>query len=208
MIASLRGLLQSIGADSAVIDVNGVGYLVQVSARTASFLRDSQRALNVAVAAAPAPVFLFVETQVREDAITLFGFATEAERDWFRRLFAVQGVGGKVALSLLGALAPDELTRAITLEDRATVSRANGVGPRLATRIITELRGKELPSADSAVPLTTVTQGAAADALSALANLGFRPPEAARAVAAAQAEVGEAAAVGDLIRVALKKAAR
>ncbi|MBS3962687.1 MAG: Holliday junction branch migration protein RuvA, partial [Sandarakinorhabdus sp.] len=130
MIASLKGIAQAIGADHAVIEVGGVGYLVQASGRTLGQI------------GAGAAIFLLVETQVREDAITLFGFGTPAERDWFRLLVSVQGVGGKVALAILGALAPEELSRAITFEDKAMIARAQGVGPRLAARITTELKGK------------------------------------------------------------------
>jgi Holliday junction DNA helicase RuvA len=198
MIASLTGTVQEIGQDHAVLDVAGVGYLVQASART------------LATLAPAATVFLRVETQVREDAITLFAFATDAERALFRLLSTVQGVGGKVALALLSTLAPEELARAITLDDKAMIARAPGVGPRLAARIATELKGKSLPGpgaslAPSAAPSP---RSAAAEAISALENLGFRAPEAARAVAQAEDEAGADLPTATLIREALKRATR
>lgn len=200
MIASLKGLVQQVGADHAVIEVGGVGYLVQASARTLAGLGLGEAA------------FLLVETQVREEAITLFGFASPAERDWFRLLTGVQGVGGRVALSLLSTLAPDELTRAITHEDKAMVARAPGVGPRLAARIVTELKGKAAPGAGSALgPLPATLPApatAAAEALSALENLGFRAAEASRAVAEAERDLGAGLPVASLIREALKRASR
>lgn len=200
MIASLKGLVEMIGQDHAVIDVQGVGYLVQASSRTLSMLAPGEAR------------HLLVDTQVREDAITLYGFAQPAEREWFRLLTSVQGVGGKVALNILGALAPDELARAITLEDKAMIARAQGVGPRLAARIITELKGKPAPAgaimgsgpADAAAP----SAGPEADAASALENLGFRPAEAARAVAEAVRDLGGTPPVERLIREALKRATR
>jgi Holliday junction DNA helicase RuvA len=197
MIARLTGILAESGADHAVIDVAGVGYLVQASARTLS-----------AIGAAGGQVTLFTEMQVREDAITLFGFGSAGERDWFRLLTSVQGVGGRVALAILSALAPDELTRAIASGDKVMIARANGVGPKLAQRIAMELKDKvggiDLGPAGTAVP----KGGAADDALSALANLGFRPAEANAAVAAAVAELGEGASLDALVRLALRKAAK
>lgn len=198
MIASLKGIAQLVGLDHAVIEVNGVGYLVQASSRTLGSMEPGTG------------VFLLVETQVREDAITLFGFAHATERDWFRLLTSVQGVGGKVALAILGALSADELSRAITLEDKAMIARANGVGPRLAVRITTELKGKAAPGLGSALaPAVSAPAPAtpAADAISALENLGFRTPEAMRAVAEAQRDLGELP-IPALIREALKRASR
>ena len=199
MIARLRGLLDSSSADACVIDVNGVGYLVSASAKTLGNL-----------GGVGAAVVLHIETQVREDAIQLFGFVTESERDSFRLLTTVQGVGGRVALAILSVLGPDELVHAIAAGDTASISRANGVGPKLAARIANELKGKfGAVALGSATPLSTSSaKGAVADALSALAGLGFRPMDASRAVAEAQAELGDAASVGELIRVALKKSAR
>jgi Holliday junction DNA helicase RuvA len=196
-------VLASAAADAAVIDVNGVGYLVSASARTLS-----------AIGPIGAAVVLHVDTQVREDAIQLFGFVTEDERDWFRLLQTVQGVGGRVALAILSVLPPADLQAAIAMKDTASVARANGVGPKLAARIVNELKDKAGSIALSAgvgVPVfaaaASAADGATRDALSALANLGFRPAEASRAVAEAQAELGDGAAFGDLVRIALKKSA-
>lgn len=200
MIARLSGVLVSAGADSAVIDVNGVGYLISASARTLA-----------ALGPLGSPVVAHVETQVREDAIQLFGFASEDERDWFRLLTTVQGVGGRVALAILSVMPPADIQAAIAMKDTASVARANGVGPKLAARIVNELKDKagsiatgvgvSVPAFVAASP----ADSAARDALSALANLGFRPAEAGRAVAEAQAELGADAGFGDLVRVALKK---
>jgi Holliday junction DNA helicase RuvA len=213
MIASLTGRVQHVGADHVVLDVNGVGYLVQVSSRTADRLRPKPVThLTQVDPDADKPVFLFIETQVREDAITLNGFLSTNERDWFRRFVGIQGVGAKVAFSILGTIPPDDLSRAITLEDKAMIARANGVGPRLAARIVTELRGKELPGPGSALAEAATTPLAAAspaaDAVSALANLGFREPEAQRAVAEAQRDLGADLPTATLIREALKRASR
>ncbi len=199
MIARLKGLLDSTAADSCVVDVNGVGYLVSASARTLGAMGGTGSA-----------VVLHIETQVREDAIQLFGFLGEAERDSFRLLTTVQGVGGRVALAILSVLGPDELAHAIAAADTASIARANGVGPKLAARIANELKGKfGAVALGTAAPLPVGSaQGVVADALAALAGLGFRPMDASRAVAEAQAELGEGAAVGELIRVALRKSAR
>ncbi len=198
MIARLTGVLVEAGADHGVIDVGGVGYLVQLSGRTLQ-----------ALGGVGAEVKILTDMQVREDAITLFGFGSIAERDWFRLLTQVQGVGGRVALSILTVLAPDELSRAGASGDKAMVARANGVGPKLALRIVNELKDKTgavaLGPAGTALP---VANGAAADALSALANLGFRPAEASAAVAAAADELGDGAGLDALVRLALRKAAR
>lgn len=197
MIAELAGTVRALGASDAVIDVHGVGYLVQASARTLGRLVPD------------APVRLFVETQVREDSITLYGFLDAAERDWFRQLTGVQGVGGRVALAILSTLSPGELARVIAREDRASLTRAPGVGAKLAARLLTELRGvvpavAPVPAGDAA----PAPAAAARDALSALANLGFRGPEAAAAVAAAEAALGDSADTAALIREALRRAAR
>jgi Holliday junction DNA helicase RuvA len=198
MIASLKGIVQAVGADHAVIEVGGVGYLVQASSRTLSQLEPG------------AACFLLVETQVREDAITLFGFGGAAERDWFRLLTSVQGVGGKVALAILGTLAPDEISRAVTLDDKAMIARAQGVGPRLAARITTELKGKAMPGLGATLaPVAAATPAPAtpaADAVAALEALGFRTPDAARAVAEAQRDLGDDLPVPTLVREALKRA--
>lgn len=199
MIAKLTGLLASTAADSCVIDVGGVGYLVFASAKTLTALGASGTAAS-----------LHIETQVREDAIQLFGFVAADERDWFRLLLSVQGVGGRVALAILSVLAPAALHHAVAARDTASIARANGVGPKLAARIVNELKDKAGNIALSpGVAAPVATPGTAiADALSALANLGFRPVDASRAVAEAVAEVGEGAPVGDLVRVALRKSAR
>ena len=199
MIARLAGRLVESGIDQLVIDVGGVGYLVQASARTLA-----------AVGPVGEAAMLFTEMQVREDAITLFGFATAGERDWFRLLTGVQGVGGRVALSILSVLDAAELSRAVAAGDKAMVARANGVGPKLAMRIVNELKDKvgAVPIGPAGSVATAPAGGAAADALSALANLGFRPGEANAAVAAAQEDLGEGATLDALVRLALRKAAK
>ena len=199
MIARLKGLLDSTAADACVVDVNGVGYLVSASSKTLGALGGNGSA-----------VMLHIETQVREDAIQLFGFLGEAERDSFRLLTTVQGVGGRVALAILSVLGPDELAHAIAAADTASITRANGVGPKLAARIANELKGKfGAVALGSAAPLPVgSTGGDIADALTALAGLGFKPMEASRAVAEARAELGDGAGVSDLIRVALRRSAR
>ena len=198
MIARLSGILAEIAADHAVLDVGGVGYLVQASARTLS-----------AIGPVGGQVMLLTEMQVREDSMTLFGFGSAGERDWFRLLTGVQGVGGRVALSILSTLDAEELSRAVAGQDKAMIARANGVGPKLAQRIAMELKDKiGAVALGPAGSLPKAVAGAAADAISALANLGFKPAEAGAAVAAAEAELGERASLDALVRLALKKAAR
>ena len=197
MIARLSGSLAETAADHLVIDVNGVGYLAYASARTLS-----------AIGPIGGTVLLLTEMQVREDAITLFGFGSASERDWFRLLTSVQGVGGRVALAILSVLDPNELTRAIASGDKAMIARANGVGPKLAQRIAMELRDKVGGLALGPGATATPAGSASADAISALANLGFRPPEASAAVAAASDELGADANLDALVRLALRKAAR
>jgi Holliday junction DNA helicase RuvA len=198
MIGSLRGLVETLEEDRCVIDVGGVGYLVMASTRTLS-----------ALPAPPAIARLLVETQVREDAITLYGFAEPAEREWFRLLLTVQGVGAKVALNLLSALSPADLVRAIAAGDRASLTRAAGVGPKLAIRLLSELREKAgaMPTASGAVLAAPVAAGPESDALSALANLGYRRAEAQPAVERVLARLGEAAPLGQLIRESLQELA-
>ena len=196
MIARLTGILAETAADHAIIDVGGVGYLVQASART----------LN-AIGVVGGTVMVFTEMQVREDAMTLFAFGSLGERDWFRLLTGVQGVGGRVALSILSVLDAAELSRAVATQDKAMVARANGVGPKLADRIVRELKDK-VGGVSVGVPGVTPVAGAAADAVSALLNLGFRPAEASAAVAKADEELGSGAGLDALVRVALKKVAR
>ena len=196
MIAKLAGTLDETGADWAVIDVAGVGYLVHCSAKTLAALGETGEACTV-----------FTDLQVSENDMRLLGFATAGERDWFRLLTQVQGVGSKVALAILSALSTEELQRACAAQDAAQVARAQGVGPKLAGRIVNELKDKAgaLPTAGGVVSIPR--GGASADAVSALQNLGFKPAIAAQAVARAIDELGEDAGESDLIRVALKRAA-
>jgi Holliday junction DNA helicase RuvA len=199
MIASLRGLLTTFAADHAVIDVNGVGYLVFASTRTIA-----------ALGAVGDEVLLHTQMQVSEDDIRLIGFAASEERDWFRLLISVQGVGAKVALAILSAFSADELHRAVASGDQAMVARSQGVGPKLALRIVNELKDKvggiALGAGGPAAPIPPGSP--AADAVSALLNLGFRPAEASAAVGKAEAELGAGASLDALVRAALKKAAR
>jgi len=202
MIGKLSGRLDSAGADGVVLDVGGVGYLVSVSARTLSSLPPPG-----------SPASLLVETMVREDAITLYGFLDAAERAAFRTLLTVQGVGAKVALGLLGTLSPGQLAAAIAAGDRAALSRAPGVGPRLAARLVTELKDKAgfaeaVPFAPPAVAAATPPDPLLADVLSALANLGIRRAEAEPVVAAARAARGEGATVEAVLADALRALAK
>jgi Holliday junction DNA helicase RuvA len=196
MIARLFGTLAEVGGDTAVIDVSGVGYRVHCSGRTLD-----------ALGSVGGEVLVLTELQVREDAWTLFGFGSAQERDSFRALTSIQGVGGRLALAILSALSPDELARAVSQQDKAMIGRANGVGPKLAARITNELQGK-LGAAGLGGGGPAPRGGAAADALSALANLGFKPADASAAVNAAQDELGEEASLDALVRLALRKAAK
>ena len=196
MIARLSGILVETSSDNAVVDVAGIGYVVQMSGRTLA-----------AIGPVGSEIVILTELQVREDAWTLFGFGSTDERDSFRALTSVQGVGGKVALAILSALSPDELARAVAQEDKAMIGRANGVGPKLAARIANELQGKlGVPGLTGGAPAPRA--GAAADAMSALANLGFKPAEASAAVNAAQDDLGTDASLDALVRLALRKAAK
>lgn len=198
MIARLTGILAETHADGAVLDVAGVGYAVLASSRTLD-----------AIGAIGGEVMLLTELQVREDSMTLFAFGSAGEREAFRQLTSVQGVGGRVALAILSTLGPAELASAIAHGDKAMVARANGVGPKLALRIVNELAGK-MGSPGLAVTAGSAPPrgGAAQDALSALANLGFKPAEASSAVAAAMSDLGETATLDALVRLALRKAAK
>ena len=202
MIAKLKGVIDAVDTDSAIIDVGGVGYLVSASART---LRD----LVVGT-----PAVVLVETIVREDAIALYGFLETAERDWFRILTTVQGVGARVALSILSTLSPDEIARAIAAQDRATLSRPAGVGPKLAARLATELKDKAAAfGIASSAPRPTEDVAAATgsineDAVSALVNLGYRRVEAFGAVARATQRLGADARLDAVIRAGLQELAR
>ncbi|MFZ1109590.1 MAG: Holliday junction branch migration protein RuvA [Rhodomicrobium sp.] len=209
MIGKLRGVVDAVGADHAVIDVGGVGYEVVCSSRTLTALPPPGE-----------PATLSIETHVREDAIKLYGFLSEAERGWFRLLQSVQGVGAKVALSILSTLDAGQLANAIALQDKSMVSRAPGVGPKVALRIVNELSNKAPPLALSmAAPApqaglpggsrpASLSPSAAAEAVSALVNLGYAPLQANAAISAALAKLGEAARVEDLIRLGLKELAR
>ncbi len=207
MIAGLKGIVDSVDEDSAVIDVGGVGYLVFASGRTlGKFIKGDAVALKI-------------ETQVREDHIHLFGFLDTVERDWFRLLTTVQGVGAKVALGILGQLTPDDLTRAIASGDKGAMTRAPGVGPKLGTRILSELKDKAgmiaLGQAARGAPAKGgkgASEPAAepnliADAVSALVNLGYNPSQALGAVSEASSEIGAGADVAKLIKGGLSKLA-
>ena len=198
MIAHLKGRLDATGMDHAVIDVGGVGYLVGASARTLSSLGPVGEA-----------AMLHTEMLVSEDSIRLVGFAHAAERDWFRLLTGVQGVGARVALAILSAFDTADLSRAVMAQDKAMVARANGVGPKLAERIVRELKDKVGGVALGPVGSVAVAPvGAGADAVSALLNLGFRPAEASAAVASAEEELGAGVGLDALVRLALRKAAK
>jgi Holliday junction DNA helicase RuvA len=200
MIAQLTGLVDALEDGRCVVDVAGVGYLVHASSRT--------------LAALPRPpelAKLLVETHVREDAIQLFGFAETSERDWFRLLTTVQGVGPRVALSILSALAPRDLIGAIAGRDQASLTRAPGVGARLAARLLTELKDKvgAMPSSPGAAITIPPLQpkGTQGDALSALVNLGYRRPEAQATVARVVERLGDTASLDAIIRESLKELA-
>ncbi|MGE5538091.1 MAG: Holliday junction branch migration protein RuvA [Gemmatimonas sp.] len=200
MIAKLTGIVDSIGDGYVVLDVAGVGYLVFCASRTLSRLP-----------ARGGSASLLVETHVREDHIHLYGFADDAERAWFRLLTTVQGVGAKIGLAILSVLGPDELARAIAAQDKTSVARANGVGAKLAQRIVSELKDK-VPGFEGIAPAeATVSDGApsstgaASDAVSALVNLGYRRLDAFGAVVSAQKALGPEAAVADLIRAGLRE---
>jgi Holliday junction DNA helicase RuvA len=204
MIGKLKGVIDSYGEDFVILDVNGVGYVVHCSGRT---LQKLPRAGEAAA--------LAIETQVREDSIRLFGFDSEAERDWFRLLQTVQGVGAKVALGILSILPVAELGSAIASQDKAMVARAPGVGPKLAARIVAELKDKA-PAYGSIDPVVARLSGeeaeaaapyAVRDAISALVNLGYGRPQAAAAVAARVKALGEGADAGALIRQGLRELA-
>jgi Holliday junction DNA helicase RuvA len=199
MIALLTGLVASLDDSACIIDVNGVGYLVQASTRTLS-----------ALPRPPSPARVLVETLVREDAILLFGFAESSERDWFRLLVTVQGVGAKVALGILSALSARDLVTAIGAGDRAALTRAPGVGPKLAIRLLTELRDKAgaMPTGTPHHAARPAQGGVAADATSALANLGYRRADAAPVVARIMEAAGDGAALDTVLRACLRELGR
>ena len=201
MIGKLKGIVDSVEEDHAILDVGGVGYVVFCSTRT---LQRLPRGEAVALA---------IETQVREDAIRLYGFLGHDERDWFRLLQNVQGVGAKVALALLGTLPPADLAQALALQDKTAVARAPGVGPKLAARLVAELKDKAPAFATGLDPVAARLAGddgdralprPAQDAISALINLGYSRPQAASAVASALQALGESAEAGALIRRGLR----
>jgi Holliday junction DNA helicase RuvA len=205
MIGKLKGVIDSYGEDFIVLDVNGVGYLVHCSTRTLQELPGVAQ-----------PATLSIETHVREDQIKLFGFVTDVEREWFRLLQTVQGVGAKVALSVLSTLKPADLASAIAMRDKAMVARTPGVGPKVAERIVTELKDKA-PAYASIDPAVIRLSGAVedrrapqpiVDAVSALINLGYGQPQAAAAIAAAARSAGEGADTARLIRLGLKELAK
>jgi Holliday junction DNA helicase RuvA len=205
MIGKLKGTIDEIGEDHVVLDVHGVGYVAHCSARTLGRLGSAGEA-----------AVLFIETYVREDQLRLFGFLTALEREWFRLLQSVQGVGSKVALAVLSTLTPGELANAIALQDKTAVSRAPGVGPKVAVRIMTELRNKAPAFAGEASASIGLKQelgeGVASapisDAVSALTNLGYSRDQAANAIAAALKNGGEGADSAKLIRLGLKELSR
>ncbi|MGE0726229.1 MAG: Holliday junction branch migration protein RuvA [Alphaproteobacteria bacterium] len=204
MIAKLAGLLDAVLPDGCVVDVGGVGYLVFCSGKTLARLPAPGEAVQLAVI-----------THVREDHIHLYGFIDQAEREWFRLLTTVQGVGAKVALGILSALTPADLGQAIALQDKAALTRAEGVGPKLAARLLTELKDKTagivlapaLAASRAAAAGGAPLAGAADDAVSALVNLGYRRVEAFNAVATAQKRLGAEAALDALIRAGLQELA-
>ena len=204
MISKLKGVVDSVEEEALVLDVNGVGYLVSASART---LR--------AIPALGEPTELLIETYVREDAIRLYGFFTAGERDWFRLLQSVQGVGAKVALGILGALSAEALSTAVAKQDKAMMARAPGVGPKLAARLVLELKDKapamsvaDFAHADSGRDRAPKLAKSAEDAVLALVGLGYAQAQAAAAVARISGQLGPAAETAALIRAGLKELAQ
>ncbi|HWW47766.1 MAG TPA: Holliday junction branch migration protein RuvA [Xanthobacteraceae bacterium] len=205
MIGKLKGIIDSYAEDYVILDVGGVGYQVHCASRTLQALPSAGEA-----------AVLSIETHVREDQIRLYGFRNDAERAWFRLLQTVQGVGAKVALSVLGSMTLSEIANAIALRDKAALQRAPGVGARVAERIVTELKDK-VPAIADIDPAVVQLSGAleerrapqaAADAVSALVNLGYGQPQASAAVALAVREAGEEAETAQLIRLGLKELAK
>lgn len=204
MIGKLKGVVDSVEEEALILDVNGVGYLVAASART---LR--------AIPAVGESAELLIETHVREDAIRLYGFLTAGERDWFRLLQSVQGVGAKVALGILGALSAEALSTAVVRQDKAMMARAPGVGPKLAARLVLELKDKapafavaDFVHGESSLKRVPKLAKAAEDAVLALVSLGYAQPQAAAAVARISAQLGPAAETAALIRAGLKELAQ
>ncbi|TCD15444.1 Holliday junction branch migration protein RuvA [Oricola cellulosilytica] len=204
MIGRLKGTIDEIAEDHVILDVHGVGYAAYCSGRTLAGLSENEAAI------------LHIETYVREDMIRLYGFSSALEREWFRLLQSVQGVGAKVALAVLSTLTPSDLANAIALQDKAMVARAPGIGPKVAQRVVSELKNKAPAFAGEATGTIGLKrelgEGAASgpvtDAVSALSNLGYSRDQAANAVAAAMKEAGEGADSAKLIRLGLKELAR
>jgi Holliday junction DNA helicase RuvA len=208
MVARLRGTIEDIGLPGILVDVGGVGYPVLVSTRTRAMLPLGQ------------PATLLIETQIREESVTYYGFIDTPERTWFQHLTTVQGVGGKVALSLLSVLDPDQLAQAILAQDRTGLNRADGVGPKLAIRLVTELKEKAnawtlgmgtVPGGTrlaAAAGLTIRPMDTLSEAVAALTGLQFKPSEAQGAVAAASRKLGDNATTNDLVRAALMEIGR
>lgn len=205
MIGKLKGLIEAFGEDWVLIDVGGVGYEVHCAPRTLAGLPQVGEAAT-----------LSIETHVREDQIRLYGFATDAERAWFRLLQGVQGVGAKVALAVLGTLSPQDLANAVALQDKAQVARAPGVGPKVAQRVVSELKDKIPNMVLSGQPGAAIALAggeplpaapAAADAVSALTNLGYAHAQASAAIVAASRKAGEESETAELIRLGLKELA-
>ena len=204
MIGKLRGVVDGLDDEGLLLDVNGVGYVVAASAHTLRALPPIGE-----------PAELLIETHVREDAIRLYGFLTAAERDWFRLLQSVQGVGAKVALAILGALKPDALSTAVARQDKAMMARAPGVGPKLAARLVLELKDKapalasaEFPGSGADAESAAQLPRAAEDAILALVGLGYARAQAAMAIARCSAQLGEEAQTAALIRAGLKELAQ
>ena len=202
MIGRLTGNVEALGGDAAIVDVNGVGYLVHASAK------------SLTAATAGGAVRLDIETQMREDAIVLYAFAVPGEKAWFKLLTGVQGVGGRLALQILSALSLEELAAAILAEDKKAISRSDGVGPKLAQRIIGVLKDRvsagetmAVPAAGAGSGIAPTSSGASAEAVSALANLGYGRAEAFAAVARAERQLGAETDLANLITAALKEAA-
>jgi Holliday junction DNA helicase RuvA len=205
MIGKLKGVIDSYGEDYVIVDVHGVGYQVHCSARTLQSLPAQGEAATLAI-----------ETHVREDQIRLFGFTSDLEREWFRLLQTVQGVGVRVALAVLSTLRPSELANAIALRDKAAIARTPGVGTKVAERIVTELKDKTPAFSDIDPAVVRLSEAVdedrapqpVRDAVSALVNLGYGQPQAAAAIAAATREAGEGADTARLIRFGLKELAK
>jgi Holliday junction DNA helicase RuvA len=201
VIARLVGIIDHIGAEEVIIDVGGVGYLAFCSARTIDRLPPPGSTAR-----------LLIETHVREDHIHLYGFADHEEREWFGRLTTVQGVGARLALAILSAMAPEQLALAIAAQDKVALTRAEGVGAKLAARIVNELRDRivrgTLPQGSATRPVRELDSGAAADAVSALVNLGYGRTEAFTAVATAAQRLGNGTGTDALIRAGLQELAR